>query len=88
MADQAKSNDHTVHGSFPKVEWEKFVKTHFKPAEPAAARRSPTVGGVCGDLGCPSTHPISGTRLTGCTITTEHDGSVTIYCHYEPVAKQ
>jgi hypothetical protein len=89
MADQAKSNDHIVHGSFPKEEWEKFIKTHFKPGKPAAApSRAPTMSGVCGSLGCPSTHPHTGTVLTGCTITTEHDGSTTIHCHYAPpVAK-
>lgn len=87
MADEAKSTDHVIHGSVPKDEWEKFIKTHFKPGKPTAApRRAPTMSGICGSLGCPSTHPRSGTPLTGCTITTEHDGSTTIHCHYAPVA--
>jgi hypothetical protein len=87
MADKAKSTDHIIHGSVPKDEWEKFIKTHFKPGKAAAspaAGRAPTMGGICGSLGCPSTHPTSGTVLTGCTITTEHDGSTTITCHYAP----
>jgi hypothetical protein len=90
MANETKSNDHIVHGSVPKDEWEKFLKTHFKPGKSAASpavARSPTMGGICGGLGCPSTHPISGTPLTGCTVSTEHDGSTTIHCHYAAIAR-
>jgi hypothetical protein len=86
MADEKKPLTHTVHGSVPADEWDRFIKANFKPGkETARAARSPTMGGVCGGLGCPSTHPISGTVLTGCTISVEHDGSTTIHCHYAPI---
>ncbi len=96
MADQPKSSDHIIRGSVPPEEWEKFLKKHFVPtgkgthtdggAASPKASRSPTMGSICGGLGCPSTHPISGTKLTGCSIVTEHDGSTTIHCHYEAIA--
>jgi hypothetical protein len=85
MADQTKENDHVIHGSVPADEWAKFIKTHFVAGKKAAEARS--AGDICGSIGCPSKHPISGSKLNGCTVKTESDGSTTIYCHYEAVAR-
>ena len=92
MADEAKRLEHTIHGSVPKDEWEKFFKTHFKPgkqaADPLLSRSGRGGSESCAALGCPSTHPISGTALTGCSTVVERDGSTTIHCHYQPVASR
>jgi|HubBroStandDraft_6_1064221.scaffolds.fasta_scaffold1992351_1 hypothetical protein len=92
MADEAKRLEHTIHGSVPKDEWEKFLKTHFKPgkqaADPLLSRSGHGGSESCAALGCPSTHPISGTALTGCSTVVERDGSTTIHCHYQPVASR
>jgi hypothetical protein len=91
MADNTKNNEHVVKGSVPRSEWEKFLRAHFKPSDPAVPRPAVTAdlelgGGICSWLGCPVNHPISGTPLKGCTATIEHDGSLTIYCHYEAIS--
>jgi len=83
MADEPKYIEHTIHGSVPADEWEKFIKKHFVPGKGAAtpkAGRSPPVGSVCGALGCPST--FHGNTLHSCSIETEADGSTTIHCRY------
>jgi hypothetical protein len=92
MADEKKHLEHIIHGSVPKDEWEKFLKTHFKPGkktvEPLLSRGSGGGGSEsCTALGCPSTHPISGTALTGCSTVVERDGSTTVHCYYQPVAR-
>jgi hypothetical protein len=86
MAD-TKENVHTIHGYIPKAAWADFIKNHFVTGEAAERARSELdAGGICASLGCPRTHPISGTALNGCRVVTEKDGSTTIYCTYEPIA--
>ena len=86
MAD-TKETVHTIRGFIPKEAWAEFIKKHFVTGTAEEqARRAQGAGTICASLGCPSRHPISGTGLTGCTVTTEKDGSTTIHCHYEPVA--
>jgi hypothetical protein len=83
MADKEKYAEHIIHGSVPADEWEKFIKKHFVPGKPAASAheyRSPTMGSICGSLGCPSTY--HGLPLHSCSIDTENDGSTTIHCRY------
>ena len=85
MAD-TKGPIHTIRGYIPKEAWAEFIRKHFVTgAAEERARRGGSAGDICTSLGCPSSHPISGTALTGCTVTTEKDGSTTIYCHYEAV---
>ena len=92
MADQTKHNEHVVRGSIPKDEWEKFLKAHFKPSEPAVAparSRAAALGTtICGWLGCPGTHPISGTALKGCRVVTDSHGGVEIHCDYEEIERR
>ena len=78
---------HTIRGYIPKEAWAEFIKKHFVTG--TAQERLQRGGGggeTCTSMGCPSTHPISGTALTGCSVVTERDGSTTIHCYYEPVA--
>ena len=87
MANENKPLEHIIHGSFPADEWEKFLKAHFKPGKPATVPQISRGGGgsggeTCTSLGCPSTHPISGDPLTGCSTVIERDGSVSIHCYY------
>jgi hypothetical protein len=78
---------HTIRGYIPKEAWAEFIKQHFVKGEAVEHLQSGRGGGeTCASLGCPSTHPISGTALTGCSIVTERDGSTTIHCYYQPVA--
>ncbi|MEI9979617.1 MAG: hypothetical protein WDN23_11575 [Edaphobacter sp.] len=91
MADEAKRLEHIVHGHVPADEWEKFLKTHFKPGKAPATpqgKLAPAMmnSGICTWFGCPASHPISGTALNGCSAVAESDGSLTIHCYYEPVA--
>jgi hypothetical protein len=59
-----------------------------KTVEPLLSRGSGGGGSEsCTALGCPSTHPISGTALTGCSTVVERDGSTTVHCYYQPVAR-
>jgi hypothetical protein len=91
-ADKSKYTEHTIEGSVPKDEWEKFLKKHFVPgkkaapsgevASPSLSRGPALPGSICGWLGCPNTHPISHGPLQGCSIDTEDDGSITIHCYY------
>jgi hypothetical protein len=85
MAD-TKENTHTIRGYIPKKAWAEFIKQNFVTGSAAEHAQREAAGDICAILGCPRTHPISGTALNGCSVTTERDGSTTIYCHYEPVA--
>jgi hypothetical protein len=87
MAD-TKENVHEIRGYIPKEAWAEFIKKHFVTGEAEEhARRAQGAGGICASLGCPSRHPISGSALNGCRVVTERDGSTTIYCTYEPIAR-
>ena len=89
MADETKYTEHIVHGSVPPDEWEKFLKTHFKPGKPAAASPKQEISPgnlICGWLGCPSTN--NGLPLHDCLVSVDRYGQVGIRCRYEVVARQ
>ena len=82
--------EHTIYGTVPEGEWMRFFKEHFKPvphggSELVEEARKTT--GSCEDYGCPKSHPISGTKLTGCTVEISGGRVVGVNCHYEPVRK-
>jgi hypothetical protein len=91
MAEKDDTNtkfiEHTIRGSVPPDEFEKFFKQHFSPAPTGgqaqtAARPRPTdASSICRSLGCPST--FGGGKLRSCSVDVEKDGSTTIHCHYE-----
>jgi hypothetical protein len=87
MAEEDEQSEYLIHGELPVKEWQEFIKTHLRTGKGASARISTGRPGeqpkTCTALGCPSTHPISGTALTGCRVVTESDGSTTIKCTYK-----
>ena len=92
MADKEKYTEHTIHGSVPPDEWEKFLKRHFAPSstggaksssERAAARTS--ASDICASIGCPT--KFGGGSLHHCSVDVESDGSTTIHCHYAVAAR-
>jgi hypothetical protein len=85
MAD-TKEPVHTIRGYIPKEAWAEFIGKHFVTGKAEEHARAQGAGEICASLGCPRTHPISGTALNGCRVVTERDGSTTIYCTYEPIA--
>ena len=93
MADKEAAHEtYEIHGTIPEHEWMRFFKEHFKPSPPGhrpedrAESRAATTGS-CEGYGCPSKHPISGTKLEGCNVEIVHGKVVTVQCHYERVAR-
>ncbi len=90
MSEKQQRPEHVIHGTVPHEEWMKFFKKHFVPSpkggEPSEAERAKNTGS-CEDYGCPHTHPISGTAITGCTVEITNGRVVSVYCHYAASAK-
>jgi hypothetical protein len=92
MADESKHREHIIRGTVPPEEWIKFFKQHFVPTPAGGAAGQSTEAaaratGSCEDYGCPRTHPISGTKLNGCNVEISHGRVVTVYCHYDEIAR-
>jgi len=93
MTEGSRHLTHSIHGTIPPDEWAKFFKKNFVPnggkgGQSGEGARAATTTGSCTDVGCPSKHPISGTKLTGCSVEISHGKVVSVNCHYEPVATQ
>jgi hypothetical protein len=91
MSKGSKHPEHVIQGTVPPEEWSKFFRQHFVPSpeggevgqsQEAAVKST----GSCEEYGCPHTHPISGTAITGCTVEITGGRVATVYCHYEAVA--
>ena len=92
MPEDSKHLTHTIQGTIAPEAWVKFFKEHFvkSPAgggigHPVEAAAKST--GSCTDVGCPSKHPISGTRLNGCSVEISHGRVVSVNCHYDAIAR-
>jgi hypothetical protein len=88
VADEKKSLQHVIHGTVNPEEWKKFFKQHFSPSPTGAVPEQSNearakVTGSCEEFGCPHTHPISGTALTGCRVEIIGGRVTTVYCNYE-----
>ena len=92
MSDETKGPVHVIHGTIPPEEWMKFFKQHFKPApagkegEHAIPEAAKTTGS-CEEYGCPSSHPISGTKLQSCEVQIVGRKVVSVNCHYEAIKR-